>query len=128
MALSSNFAEDKVTIFDQHLLGVAAVSAPDFMERLAKVTFAGLDSIPNKERTALLETLGAWLDSGGSAQKASEHLFVHRNTVHQRLRKLEMYTGQTSVIHVRPPSSRLRLKLISALSSTQLGAMKEIDL
>jgi DNA-binding PucR family transcriptional regulator len=94
MALSSNFAEDKVTIFDQHLLGVAAVSAPDFMERLAKVTLAGLDSIPNKERMVLLETLGAWLDSGGSAQKASEQLFVHRNTVHQRLRKLEMYTGR----------------------------------
>jgi sugar diacid utilization regulator len=95
MALSSSFTEDNVTIFDQHLLGVAAVSAPDFMERLAKVTFAGLDSIPNKERKALLKTLGAWLDCGGSAQKASEHLFVHRNTVHQRLRKLEMYTGQS---------------------------------
>lgn len=95
MALSSSFAEDKVTIFDQHLLGIAAVSAPDFMERLARATFAGLASIPNKERKALLETLGAWLDCGGSAQKASEHLFVHRNTVHLRLRKIEMYTGQS---------------------------------
>lgn len=95
MALSSSFAEDKVTIFDQHLLGIAAVSAPDFMERLARATFAGLASIPNKERKALLETLGAWLDCGGSAQKASEHLFVHRNTVHLRLRKIEMYTGKS---------------------------------
>jgi hypothetical protein len=94
MALSSGLVGDGVTIFDRHLLEVAAVSAPDFMERLAKVALAGLDSIPNKERITLLETFGAWLDSSGSAQKASELLFVHRNTVHQRLRKLEMYTGQ----------------------------------
>jgi PucR C-terminal helix-turn-helix domain/GGDEF-like domain len=94
MALSSSLVGNGVTIFDRHLLEVAAVSAPDFMERLAKVALGGLDSIPNKERITLLETFGAWLDSGGSAQKASEQLFVHRNTVHQRLRKLEMYTGQ----------------------------------
>lgn len=94
MALSSSLVGNGVTIFDRHLLEVAAVSAPDFMERLARVALAGLDLIPNKERTTLLETFGAWLDSGGSAQKASEQLFVHRNTVHQRLRKLEMYTGQ----------------------------------
>lgn len=94
MALSSSFVGDKVTIFDQHLLGVAAVSSPDFMERLAAVTFAGLESVPDTERNTLLETLGAWLDTGGSAQRASEQLFVHRNTVHQRLRKLETYTGQ----------------------------------
>jgi sugar diacid utilization regulator len=94
MALSSSIAGNRVTIFDRHLLDVAAVSAPEFMERLAKVALAGLDSIPNKERVLLLETFGAWLENGGSAQKASEQLFVHRNTVHQRLRKLEMYTGQ----------------------------------
>ena len=94
MALSSSLVGDGVTIFDRHLLEIAAVSAPDFMERLAKVALAGLDSIPKKERITLLETFGVWLDSAGSAQKASEQLFVHRNTVHQRLRKLEMYTGQ----------------------------------
>jgi hypothetical protein len=94
MALSSSLVSNGVTIFDRHLLEVAAVSAPDFMERLARVVLAGLDLIPDKERTTLLETFGAWLDCGGSAHKASEQLFVHRNTVHQRLRKLEMYTGQ----------------------------------
>lgn len=94
IALSSTLRGESVTIFDRHLLEAAAVSAPDFMQRIAKEAFAGLDSIPGKERNTLLETLGAWLDSGGSAQRASEQLFVHRNTVHQRLRKLEMYTGQ----------------------------------
>lgn len=94
MALSSSALDDGVTIFDHHLLGIASVSTPDFMEHLANVAFGDLALVPDKERATLLETLGAWLDNGGSAQKASEHLFVHRNTVHQRLRKLEMYTGQ----------------------------------
>lgn len=93
IALSSTLPGDSVTIFDRHLLGAAAVSAPGFMERIANGALAGLDAISGKERSVLLETLGAWLDSGGSAQRASEQLFVHRNTVHQRLRKLEMYTG-----------------------------------
>ncbi|MGB8178796.1 MAG: helix-turn-helix domain-containing protein [Acidimicrobiales bacterium] len=93
MALASSPAGNGVTIFDRQLLAVAAVSSPDLMERLAKVALAGLDSISIKERVTLLETFGVWLDCGGSAQKASEQLFVHRNTVHQRLRKLEMYTG-----------------------------------
>jgi hypothetical protein len=94
MALSSSLIEDGVTIFDRHLLGIASVSAPDFMEHLANVALAGLSLVPKKERATLLETLGVWLDNGGSAQKASEKLFVHRNTVHQRLRKLETHTGQ----------------------------------
>ena len=94
MALSSSLIEDGVTIFDRHLLGIASVSAPDFMEHLASVALAGLAMVPNKERAVLMETLGAWLDNGGSAQKTSEQLFVHRNTVHQRLRKLEAHTGQ----------------------------------
>jgi DNA-binding PucR family transcriptional regulator len=93
MALSSSLIEDGVTIFDRHLLGIASVSAPDFMEHLASVSLAGLALVSNKERATLLETLGVWLDNGGSAQKASEVLFVHRNTVHQRLRKLEAHTG-----------------------------------
>lgn len=94
MALSSSLAEHHVTLFDRDLLGVASVSAPDFMEHLAEVALAGLASLPDKARATLLETFGAWLDNGGSALEASKQLFVHRNTVHQRLRTLEARTGQ----------------------------------
>jgi hypothetical protein len=94
MALSSGLIEHGVTIIDRHLLEVATVSAPDFMEHLASVALAGLELVPSKERATLLETLGVWLDNGGSAKRTSEQLFVHRNTVHQRLRKLEAHTGQ----------------------------------
>lgn len=94
IALDSTLPERGVTIFDRHLLDIASVSAPDVMEHLATVALAGLASVPRKERTTLLETFEAWLDNGGSAQGVAEQLYVHRNTVHQRLRKLEKYTGQ----------------------------------
>jgi DNA-binding PucR family transcriptional regulator len=42
----------------------------------------------------LLDTLEAWLDNGGSAERAANVLYVHANTVRQRLRKLEQYTGR----------------------------------
>jgi hypothetical protein len=122
MALSSGLIEDGVTIFDHHLLGIASVSAPDFMEHLARVVLAGLALIPEKERATLLETLGVWLDNGGSAQKTSEQLFVHRNTVHQRLRKLETHTGQK----LADPRSAALLTLafeIDRRQSEQDGAM-----
>ncbi|MGB8195603.1 MAG: helix-turn-helix domain-containing protein [Acidimicrobiales bacterium] len=94
MALSSGALGDGVTIFDRHLLKIASVSAPEIMEILASIALGDLTLVPTKDRATLLDTFGAWLDNGGSAQKASEQLFVHRNTVHQRLRKLEKYTGQ----------------------------------
>ena len=93
-SIAVGLIEHGVTIIDRHLLEVATVSAPDFMEHLASVALAGLELVPSKERATLLETLGVWLDNGGSAKRTSEQLFVHRNTVHQRLRKLEAHTGQ----------------------------------
>ena len=36
-----------------------------------------------------------WFDSGGSVVKTAEMLFVHRNTVRHRLRKLEERTGRS---------------------------------
>jgi DNA-binding PucR family transcriptional regulator len=63
------------------------------MERLAATALAGLAGLPDRERATLLQTFGAWLDNAGSAQAAASQLFVHRNTVHHRLRKLEQHTG-----------------------------------
>ncbi|MGD0312782.1 MAG: helix-turn-helix domain-containing protein, partial [Acidimicrobiales bacterium] len=71
-----------------------AVGAPEVMNHLAQTTLAGLAGLPDKERAVLLETLEAWLDHHGSAQAAAEQLYVHRNTIHHRLRKLEQHTGQ----------------------------------
>jgi hypothetical protein len=93
IALASTLTGPAVTIFDRDLLAVASVSAPDVMDHLAATALAGLAGLPGRERAALLDTFGAWLDNAGSAQAAARQIFVHRNTVHHRLRKLEQHTG-----------------------------------
>jgi PucR C-terminal helix-turn-helix domain/GGDEF-like domain len=93
IALTSTLPQRGVTVFDRDLLAAAAVGAPDVMNHLAQTALAGLAALPDKERASLLETFEAWLDSNGSAQAAAERLYVHRNTIHHRLRKLEQLTG-----------------------------------
>jgi DNA-binding PucR family transcriptional regulator len=94
IALTSTLPHCGVTVFDRDLLAAAAVGAPEVMNHLAKTTLAGLARLPDKERALLLETFEAWLDNNGSAQAAAEQLYVHCNTIHHRLRKLEQHTGQ----------------------------------
>lgn len=64
------------------------------MSRIAENVLGPLDDLPRHERDALLDTLDAWFDNGGSAERAANVLYVHPNTVRQRLRKLEQYTGR----------------------------------
>jgi DNA-binding PucR family transcriptional regulator len=94
IALTSTLPHRGVSVFDRNLLAAAAVGAPDVMNHLAQTALAGLAGLPDKERAILLETFAAWLDNNGSAQAAAEQLYVHRNTIHHRLRKLEQHTGQ----------------------------------
>ncbi len=76
------------------MLAVAAVGAPEVMSRIAANVLGPLDDLPDHEREALLDTLEAWLDNGGSAERAAQALYVHPNTVRRRLRKLEQRTGR----------------------------------
>jgi hypothetical protein len=46
-------------------------------------------------RSALVETLSAWLDGGSSIEGAARALFVHPNTVRYRLRQVADLTGLT---------------------------------
>jgi PucR C-terminal helix-turn-helix domain/GGDEF-like domain len=95
IALRSADASHEVVVFDRNPLAIAAVSAPAVMRQLSAATLAGLEHLPRKQRAMLLATFGAWMECGGSATAAGERLFVHRNTVHHRLRKLEDETGRS---------------------------------
>ncbi|GAB2984840.1 hypothetical protein GCM10023080_058130 [Streptomyces pseudoechinosporeus] len=43
----------------------------------------------------VLVCLAVWLECDGSAQRASERLYCHRNTVLNRLRRYEQLTGRS---------------------------------
>ena len=95
IALRGACETQNVTIFDRDPLAIAAASAPDIMQLVASSILGPLDQVTAGERSLLLRTLGAWLDSGGSASQAASTLFCHPNTVRHRLRRLEQRTGRS---------------------------------
>jgi hypothetical protein len=80
-----------VTLFDSAPLAVTAASTPEVMARIVSSTLGPLDAAADRE--VLLDTLEAWRDNGGSTERAAKQLFVHPNTVRQRLRRIADLTG-----------------------------------
>jgi sugar diacid utilization regulator len=84
-----------VTLFDDHPLAVAAVSAPDTMQHTAQTVLGAVLDLPPEQSSLLLQTLAAWRDNAGSATATARQMFCHPNTIRQRLRKLESCTGRS---------------------------------
>lgn len=85
---------EPITLFDRDVMAVTAVASPEVMGRIVVNVLGPLDVLPRHEREALLDTLEVWFDNGGSAERAARALYVHANTVRQRLRKIEQFTGR----------------------------------
>lgn len=58
-------------------------------------------------RTSLVTTLEVYLDEGSNARAAAQRLYVHRNTLRQRLGRIERITG----LRLSDPEVRLNLQL-----------------
>jgi hypothetical protein len=71
------------------------VSQPELAARLIADVFGSLLELDPSDRAVLLETLDAWLEYGGSAGRAATRLYCHRNTVFNRLRRLEQLTSRS---------------------------------
>lgn len=92
-------AEPLVAELDARLPGALLVTAPDLAARLVQRALGGVLDLDLDERTLLLTTLRTWLDTGGSAGQTAGRLYCHRNTVLNRLRRIEALTDR-SVEHV----------------------------
>ncbi|KRC50182.1 MULTISPECIES: PucR family transcriptional regulator [unclassified Nocardioides] len=88
-------AGNLVRVFEDSPLALAATGSPEMLQRVARTVFSRLDEQRTGDRDLLLDTLAAWLDAGGSTSHAAEALFLHPNTVRQRLRRLEELTGRS---------------------------------
>ena len=75
--------------------GHRAASAPQVMRTVARTILGPLDQAAEHDRALLLDTFGAWLDAGGSADRAAAALFCHPNTIRHRLRRLQDQTGRS---------------------------------
>jgi hypothetical protein len=84
-----------VSDLDSRLPGALLVTAPDLAARLVQRALGGVLALEPDEREVLLQTLSTWLDTGGSAGQTAARLYCHRNTVLNRLRRVEGLTGRS---------------------------------
>ncbi|MGV9700630.1 helix-turn-helix domain-containing protein [Streptomyces sp. NPDC003470] len=78
-----------------HLPAALVVAGPELGRALADRVLGPLLRLEPADRDVLLDTLTTWLDCDGSAQRAGERLYCHRNTVLNRLRRCEQLTGRS---------------------------------
>ncbi|WP_030589012.1 PucR family transcriptional regulator [Streptomyces anulatus] len=90
----------EVVRLDERLPTALLVSRPELSARLLAEVFGPLLALVPAERAVLVGALEAWLECGGSVGRAAVRLRCHRNTVFNRLRRLERLTGRSLS---RPP-------------------------
>jgi PucR-like helix-turn-helix protein/diguanylate cyclase with GGDEF domain len=87
-----------VTVFDNSVPAVAAVSAPEVAKKVATVILGQFDDLPSEEKNVLFDTFRAWRANKGSVTNAAAQLYVHPNTVRHRLHRIEQRTGRSLAV------------------------------
>lgn len=82
-------------LLDGALPAALVASQAELADRLRQVVLGPVLALPGADGRVLLDTLGTWLDCGGSTTQAARRLYCHRNTVSNRLRRLERLTGRS---------------------------------
>lgn len=78
---------------DDHLPEALLLSSPELGQRLVRVTLGPLLDLPADERDELVRTISTWIASMGSGVRAAKLLYCHRNTVLNRLHRVQALTG-----------------------------------
>lgn len=87
--------ERGVARLEERLPAALVVAQPDLGAQLGATVLGPLDGLDPADREILLETLAAWLDCEGSAARTAGRLYCHRNTVFNRLRRIEQLTARS---------------------------------
>ncbi|GAA2244960.1 MULTISPECIES: PucR family transcriptional regulator [Streptomyces] len=95
LALGLCPAEGGTVRLTDHLPEALVASCPELGAALTERTLGPLLRLEPADRDVLLDTLAAWFACEGSAQRAGERLYCHRNTVLNRLRRCEQLTGRS---------------------------------
>ncbi len=85
----------EVVRLDRRIPTALVVSRPELADRLVTDVLGALLELEPADRAVLLETLDVWLACEGSAGRAAGRLYCHRNTVFNRLRRLEQLTSRS---------------------------------
>lgn len=95
-ALATCGAEERALVrLSERLPTALVVRQPELAGELVQAVLGPLLDLEPADRAVLLETLDAWLAAEGSAGRAATRLYCHRNTVFNRLRRLEHVTSRS---------------------------------
>ncbi|ETK36483.1 PucR family transcriptional regulator [Microbispora sp. ATCC PTA-5024] len=83
----------EIARLDRRLPAALVVCQPGLSRHLASDVLGPVLASP--DRGVLLATLEAWLRCEGSAVRAAGELYCHRNTVFNRVRRIEQMTGRS---------------------------------
>jgi len=112
--------ESGVALFDDHPIGALIARSPELAERVAALVLGPVLALDADEREVLFGTLTVWIDAGGSVSRAAEQLYCHRNTVRNRLQRIEALTDRS----LADPAAMAEIYV--AVTATRLGKLGEV--
>ncbi|MFI6498876.1 PucR family transcriptional regulator [Nonomuraea typhae] len=83
----------EVATVDSRPVAALVAAAPELAERVTAAVLGPVLARPDAD--ALLEVLSAWLESGAPTAELARRLYCHRNTVRNRLSRIERLTGRS---------------------------------
>ncbi|GLX93527.1 helix-turn-helix domain-containing protein [Herbidospora sp. NBRC 101105] len=88
-------AGPEIARLDQRLATVLVICQPELSGHLVGGVLGPLLALEGADRDVLLTTLETWLLCEGSAARAAGRLYCHRNTIINRIRRIEQLTGRS---------------------------------
>ncbi|MGW4407663.1 PucR family transcriptional regulator [Nonomuraea sp. NPDC004702] len=85
----------EIARLDERVPAVLMISRPGVTGHLVEGALGRLLALDPADRDTLLTTLETWLACDGSAARAAGRLFCHRNTIINRVRRIEQLTGRS---------------------------------
>jgi PucR C-terminal helix-turn-helix domain/GGDEF-like domain len=85
--------KQEAAALEERLPDALLLSSPELAHQLVRRWLGGLLEIAPAERRLLLGTLQIWVATGGSVKHTADAAFCHRNTVINRLQRMQAITG-----------------------------------
>lgn len=84
-----------VTAIDDDPVAALLASSVETSTEVSRLLLGAVMELPDTEQQTLLATLATWLATNGNSTETGRLLFCHRNTVRNRLARLEQLSGQS---------------------------------
>lgn len=107
----------EVVALEERLPEALLLGSPELAERLVRLWLGPLLDLPDAERRLLLDTLDTWVSTAGSTTRTAEAVHCHRNTVINRMRRIQAITGRNLAADSVPVELLLALRAARLLEN-----------